>query len=108
MPMTVNDLVGALVKKHEDVGKAVIKNIVQDVFAAIIQSVAAGDEVLIAGFGVFSRKARGARDGTNPQTQEKIHIAASYGPNFRARPLFREEVRNRGVPPAEAKIQHRA
>lgn len=43
-----------------------------------------GGEINITGFGKFSVADRGARQGVNPQTGEKIQIAASRVPRFSA------------------------
>ena len=43
-----------------------------------------GEEVRITGFGKFSVKERKAREGRNPQTGEKIKIAAQKVPSFTA------------------------
>jgi DNA-binding protein HU-beta len=43
-----------------------------------------GSEVSFSGFGKFSVSHRGAREGRNPATGERIHIAASRVPKFTA------------------------
>ena len=43
-----------------------------------------GSEVNFTGFGKFSVSERGARQGVNPQTGEKIQIPASKVPKFSA------------------------
>jgi DNA-binding protein HU-beta len=43
-----------------------------------------GGEVSFTGFGKFSVAERGARQGVNPQTGERIQIAASRVPRFSA------------------------
>lgn len=53
-------------------------------FAAIADSLKAGDKVQVVGFGTFEVKARGARTGRNPQTGATIKIAASKHPAFSA------------------------
>ena len=42
-----------------------------------------GEKVNISGFGSFELKVREERDGINPKTGEKIHIAASKAPAFK-------------------------
>ena len=44
--------------------------------AAIQEALAAGDKVALIGFGTFSVNERPAREGINPQSKEKIKIAA--------------------------------
>lgn len=43
-----------------------------------------GSEVSFSGFGKFSVSHRSAREGRNPATGERIHIAASRVPKFTA------------------------
>lgn len=43
-----------------------------------------GSEVSFSGFGKFSVSERGAREGRNPATGERIQIAASRVPRFTA------------------------
>jgi DNA-binding protein HU-beta len=43
-----------------------------------------GSDVSFSGFGKFSVSNRSAREGRNPATGEKIHIAASKVPKFTA------------------------
>ncbi len=42
-----------------------------------------GDDVSVAGLGIFVAKARPARTGRNPRTGETIRIAATRTPKFR-------------------------
>jgi len=43
-----------------------------------------GEKVVLVGFGTFDVKTRAAREGINPRTKEKIQIAASKLPTFKA------------------------
>ena len=43
-----------------------------------------GEKVQLVGFGTFEVSERPAREGINPQTKEKIEIAASKAPKFKA------------------------
>jgi DNA-binding protein HU-beta len=43
-----------------------------------------GSDVVFSGFGKFSVSNRAAREGRNPATGQKIHIAASRVPKFSA------------------------
>ena len=44
---------------------------------------AKGEKVSVSGFGVFKISERSAREGRNPQTGEKIKIAASKSVSFK-------------------------
>lgn len=65
---------------------------VDAVFDTITNTMAKGDDVNIAGFGVFKVTKRAARMGINPKTGEKIHIAAKTAPKFRASKALKEAV----------------
>ncbi|OGM99145.1 MAG: hypothetical protein A2817_03110 [Candidatus Yanofskybacteria bacterium RIFCSPHIGHO2_01_FULL_39_8b] len=52
-----------------------------------------GDKVNITGFGIFKVSDRKAREGINPKTGEKIHIAASKKPRFTAGKFLKEAVK---------------
>ena len=60
---------------------AEITNSILNTIAASLQS---GDTVTITGFGTFSVKKVSAHDGVNPQTHEKIKIAAANRVHFKA------------------------
>jgi len=65
---------------------------VDAVFSAITKTLAKGEEVAITGFGTFKVAKRAARMGVNPRTGEKIQIAASIRPKFRAGKVLKEAV----------------
>lgn len=52
-----------------------------------------GDKVNITGFGIFKVADRKAREGINPRTGEKIHIAASKKPRFTPGKLLKEAIK---------------
>ena len=66
---------------------------VDAVFDIITKTMARGEEVAIAGFGTFRVAKRAARMGVNPRTGEKIQIAASVKPKFRAGKVLKEAVK---------------
>lgn len=66
---------------------------VEAVFDTITKSLSRGEEVAITGFGTFKVAKRAARAGVNPKTGEKIQIAASIKPKFRAGKALKEAVK---------------
>ena len=66
---------------------------VEAVFNPITKTLSKGEEVAIAGFGSFRVAKRAARMGINPRTGEKIQIAASTKPKFRAGKVLKEAVK---------------
>lgn len=65
---------------------------VDAVFDTIVKTMSRGEEVAVAGFGTFKVVKRAAREGRNPKTGEKIQIAASTKPKFRAAKTLKEAV----------------
>ena len=56
-----------------------------DAFTDVVESaLKKDDQVQITGFGKFYVQKREARQGINPQTKEKMNIAASKVPKFTA------------------------
>jgi DNA-binding protein HU-beta len=58
----------------------------------VTHALKAGEEVQITGFGKFSVKERRAREGRNPQTGQKMKIAAQKVPAFSAGNALKEAI----------------
>ena len=50
----------------------------------VAETLKADEKISLVGFGTFEIKARAERQGINPKTKEKIVIAASKAPSFKA------------------------
>ena len=66
--------------------------VVDSVLNGIMDSLAAREPVTLFGFGNFSCKHRGARQGRNPANGEVIEIAASNTPVFKPAKAFKDKV----------------
>ncbi len=66
---------------------------VDTVVDSIINALKKGDEVSIAGLGIFSVKQRAARDARNPRTGESIKVPAMKVPKFRAAKALKDAVK---------------
>ena len=66
---------------------------VEAVIAGISEALKKGEEVSIAGLGIFETKTRPARTGRNPRTGESIQIKAMRVPKFRASKTLKDVVR---------------
>lgn len=73
--------------------KAEADRAVETVIESIVASLKAGDEVSVAGLGIFSTKARPAREGRNPRTGESIHIPATRTAKFRPAKALKDAVK---------------
>ncbi len=60
-----------------------VSAVVNATFNAIQNALANGDEVALTGFGTFRISERGAREGRNPQTGERITIPSRKSPSFK-------------------------
>jgi DNA-binding protein HU-beta len=81
-PLNTTELADAIAAAN-DLPKSKAKDIVNSVFASIIEAAKRGDEVAISGFGRFSLKERPAREGRNPRTGETLNIPASKSIGFK-------------------------
>lgn len=91
--MTKDGLVEAVMKAAGTETKAEAHRAVEAVIDTIVKTLGHGEEVAISGFGTFRVAKRAAREGRNPKTGEKIHIAASVKPKFRAGKALKEAVK---------------
>jgi DNA-binding protein HU-beta len=65
---------------------------VEAVLETIEDALKRGSEITFSGFGKFSVSERGAREGRNPATGEKIQISASRVPKFTAGAALKKAV----------------
>ena len=80
---------------HEVLGdtKAAAERAVDTVFASITDALKKGEDVSVAGFGIFSAKERAARTARNPRTGETIQVPAMRVPKFRAAKALKDAVK---------------
>jgi len=90
--MTKSEFVDRIADETElskgDAGKAV-----DAVLKVIEETLTRGGDVNFTGFGKFSVADRGARQGVNPQTGERIEIAASRVPRFSAGSALKKSIK---------------
>jgi DNA-binding protein HU-beta len=72
------------VSDRAGIGKNEAAKAVDALFDVITETLKAGDEVRLTGFGVFAVQQRAAGKGRNPQTGAEITIKASKNARFRA------------------------
>ena len=80
---------------HEIVGgtKTSAEQAVEKIIDVIISSLKKGDEVSIAGLGIFTVRQRAARQARNPRTGEMVSVPAMKVPKFKASKHLKEAVR---------------
>ncbi len=90
--MNKADIVEAV---HAKLGgtKVAAEETVDLVFDSITNSLKKGEEVSIAGFGIFIAKQRLARQARNPRTGAMVSVPAMKVPKFRAGKALKEAVK---------------
>ena len=81
--MNKTELISAIAEKS-GASKKDAEKIVNSTVDVITEALAKGDKVALVGFGSFEVRERAEREGKNPQTGEKIKIAACKVPCFKA------------------------
>jgi DNA-binding protein HU-beta len=82
------------VADRSGLGKGEADKAVNAVLDTIEEVLRRGGDINFTGFGKFSVADRGARQGVNPQTGERIHIAASKVPRFSAGSALKKAVKS--------------
>jgi DNA-binding protein HU-beta len=73
--------------------KVQAEQVVDTLFDTITGSLKKGEEVSVAGFGIFSVKDRAARTARNPRTGEAVQVAAMKVPKFKAAKALKDSVK---------------
>ncbi len=73
--------------------KVQAEQVVETIIETITKSLKKGDEVSIAGLGIFSAKLRAARTARNPRTGESVKVPATKVPKFRAAKALKDAVK---------------
>ena len=80
--MNKHELVGLVAEKAE-LSNSDAEKAVDALLDTIVDALVKGEAVKITGFGIFEKKERAARIGTNPASGEKIEIAAAKSVGFK-------------------------
>ena len=92
---------GSLVNKHDliaavaastNLSKTDAAGAIDAMLTVITKSLKKKEKVLLVGFGTFQVSKRKAGEGRNPQTGEKIKIAAANVPRFKASKQLKEAI----------------
>ena len=75
-----------------DVPEAEARRYFEAFEGVVTEALRGGEEVRITGFGKFYVREQKAREGRNPQTGEKMRIAASRTPAFSAGNALKESL----------------
>ncbi len=92
--MTKNELIAAVADKA-GISRAAAATAVDATFDVVTETLKAGDEIKLVGFGTFSVVHRAARKGRDPRTGKEVAIKASKAPKFSAGKGLKDAVANR-------------
>ena len=92
--MNKNELISAVAERC-GVNKSQAGEAVEAVLGTVQDSLCAGNEVRILGFGNFSVSDRKATTARNPRTGETVQVAASKAPKFKAGKALKDAVNGR-------------
>jgi len=90
--MNKSELIDKIAAKTE-LSKKDTGLVLDSLIEVVTDTLGKGEEVVLTGFGTFSITERQARTGVNPRTLEKIQIAATKTPKFKAGTKLKEAVK---------------
>lgn len=89
--MNKTELVAAVADKAE-ISRKDAERAIKAFTDVITEELVKGEKIQIVGFGTFEVAERKAREGRNPKTKEKMPIAASRAPKFKAGKSLKDQV----------------
>ena len=89
--MNKTELVAAVSDKAE-ISRKEAEKAIKAFTDVITEELIKGEKIQIVGFGTFEVAERKAREGRNPKTKEKMPIAASRAPKFKAGKSLKDQV----------------
>lgn len=90
--MTKSELIARLAELNPHLYQRDIERIVATIFEEITAALCRGSRVELRGFGAFSVKQRGARQGRNPRTGVTVDVAERHVPYFKTGKELRERL----------------
>lgn len=89
--MNKTELVAAVAEKT-GMTKAAAAEAVNALLDTVTNTLAAGEDITMLGFGTFTVRERAARTGRNPQTGAEMQIEASKAPAFKPGKTLKDAV----------------
>jgi integration host factor subunit beta len=96
--MIKSELVQRISSQNPHLYQRDIEKIVSAILYEIVEALGRGDRVELRGFGAFSAKLRGARQGRNPRTGAVVAVAKKAVPFFKSGKEMRERLNPETVP----------
>lgn len=89
--MNKTELIAAVAEKAE-LSKKDAEKALKAFTDVVTEELAKGEKIQLVGFGTFEVSERAAREGRNPKTGEKMQVAASKTPKFKAGKALKDQV----------------
>lgn len=89
--MNKTELIAAVAEKAE-LSKKDAEKAVKAFTDVVAEELLKGEKIQLVGFGTFEVSERAAREGRNPKSGEKMTIAASRTPKFKAGKALKDQV----------------
>jgi integration host factor subunit beta len=96
--MLKSELIRRIASQKPDLYQRDVEKIVNAIIDKIVQALRRGDRVELRGFGAFSAKLRGARQGRNPRTGAVVSVAKKAIPYFKVGKEMRARLNRETVP----------
>ena len=90
--MIRSELVQKLMDENPHLSQRDVERVISTIFEEIITTIAKGDRVELRGFGAFSVKKRGSRQGRNPRTGAAVSVEEKHVPFFKTGKLLRNRL----------------
>lgn len=89
--MNKTELIAAVAERAE-ISRKDAEKILKVFTDVVAEELVKGEKVQMVGFGTFEVSERAAREGRNPQSGEKMTIAASRTPKFKPGKALKDQV----------------
>jgi integration host factor subunit alpha len=86
------DKLTLLLQEQFGMSRQEARQVVERLFKIMKDTLSQGEDLLISGFGKFSVRQKKARQGRNPQTEEKITLAARKVVGFKISGVLRRRL----------------
>ena len=90
--MIRSELVQKLMDENPHLSQRDVERVISTIFEEIITTMANGSRVELRGFGAFSVKKRGSRQGRNPRTGAAVSVEEKHVPFFKTGKLLRDRL----------------
>ena len=96
--MIKSELIKRIASQNPHLYERDIEKIVNAIFDEMVEALRRGDRVELRGFGTFSAKLRGPRQGRNPRTGAVVAVGKKAVPAFKTGKEMRERLNRETVP----------